>query len=331
MTGWLRKQFGEGEAKEDIRRAGQTASQGILEGTEIAAAGEQAGAGMEAAEIQRAIDLLSQREQLPIELRDEALGALSGYYQVPGQLQAPMGQQELIDQAMASPLYREILGGRRAGEEAILRQRSATGGLRSGGSQKDLYDYNIELENRALLGSYYEAQEQDYYNLERQDLERLRRLQGVESFAALQGNEAAIAEYMASRGAVIGRGEIASTGLRGRGKTGAAMELAGSYLGEAQVGADVRGSALSSLFGVGEAAITAKYSDIRLKDDIRYLGSAHGFNFYGWTWNEEAKKLGLEGECSGLMAHEVYEVFPGAISEKDGYLQLTYSKIGVLH
>ena len=153
----------------------------------------------------------------------------------------------------------------------------------------------------------------------------------MEGFAALGGNEAAIAEYMANRGAVIGGGERAASALRGRGKTGAAMELASSYLGEAQVGADVRGSALSSIFGLGEAAIGAKYSDIRLKDDIRYLGSAHGFNFYGWTWNEEAKKLGLEGECSGLMAHEVDEVSPGAISEKDGYLQLNYSKIEGIH
>lgn len=316
--GWLEDTlFGTGKSKDRATLAAQTAATGIREGYDEAAFGMGMGTDTEAAEIQKGIDYLQQREELPIELRDKALSGLGGYYQVPGQ---QMNQQQLIEQAMASPLYGAILGGRKAGEESILRHRSVTGGLRSGGSQKDLYDYNVELENEALLSSYYEAQE-------RQDYERMLNLQGLEGLASLQGNEGEIARMMADRGEVFGKGMAGSALLRGQGTMGSAQEIAQGITGRAEIGAQSKQSLIDT--ALGGAAIY--YSDIRLKDNIRYLGTSHGLNFYGWTWNEIAAELGLEGECSGVMAHEVYEDFPEATSEKDGFIQIDYRKIGVLH
>jgi hypothetical protein len=69
----------------------------------------------------------------------------------------PKSQEELISEAENSALYRAIMGGRDAGEEAILRNASATGNLRSGGTITDLAEFNRDLENRALLSGYEEA------------------------------------------------------------------------------------------------------------------------------------------------------------------------------
>lgn len=63
-------------------------------------------------------------------------------------------QQQLIDQAMASPLYSHLLSGKEAGEESLLRQQSAIGKLRSGSSAHALYDYNTQLQNNALMQTY---------------------------------------------------------------------------------------------------------------------------------------------------------------------------------
>ena len=69
---------------------------------------------------------------------------------------APVGMQGFLDQIKNSPLYQAILGTRKAGEEGLLRSASATGGLRSGGVQENMYDLNQRLEERALLESYEE-------------------------------------------------------------------------------------------------------------------------------------------------------------------------------
>jgi len=85
------------------------------------------------------------------EISTHAKEALAGIYGLPG---GTMTQQQVIGQAKASPLYGSIMGAREAGEEGILRSASATGTLRSGGTISDIYDYNRDLENQALLASY---------------------------------------------------------------------------------------------------------------------------------------------------------------------------------
>ena len=273
MTGWLRKHvFGVDKAQESAAEA-----------TNLAVAGQQ-----------DALNYLKETEALPMEIRDKALSALGEYYKAPG---PQLTQEQLIQQAMQSPLYASIMGGRKAGEEGIARYASATGGLRSGGFQHNLYDYNTQLSNDALLKSYDEAQQ-------RQDAERLLNLQGLSGLAGIGTNEGAIANLMAGIGETRSQGALAKGQIRSQGTQ----------------------NALDLILGTAQAATTA-FSDIRLKRDIRYLGSHNGLNFYGWTWNELAKTLGLEGECSGVLAHEVHELYPEATSVKDGFVQVDYSRL----
>jgi hypothetical protein len=128
--------------------------------------GDAADAALEAAEIQAAaqregLEYLKETEALPQAFRQAGLTQLSGLAGItidPETGQAtfgdPTGQQALIDQAMASPLYSSIMGTAGAGEEAIARSRSATGGLRGGATAADLAEFNQQLQQDALLQSY---------------------------------------------------------------------------------------------------------------------------------------------------------------------------------
>lgn len=81
-------------------------------------------------------------------LREIIEKGLTGEYTPEDPIEAQKrAQQEIIDRAMGSPLYSTML---KEGEDAILRNASATGGLRSGNVQEGLYD----AQNRALLNLY---------------------------------------------------------------------------------------------------------------------------------------------------------------------------------
>jgi len=151
---------------------------------------------------QQALGYLQQQNEIP----QTALQGLASYFQVPG---AAPTQDELIAQAQGSPLYRAILGQRGAGESAILRNASATGGLRSGNANTALSDYGMQLENQALLESYNEAQG-------RSDYERGLNLSGLTGLASMSNNPA-IAELMASIGQTKGQGIIGAAQAREQG------------------------------------------------------------------------------------------------------------------
>jgi hypothetical protein len=94
----------------------------------------------------------------------------------------------VVDLAKGSPIYDAILSSRGAGEEAILRGASATGGLRGGASVSDLVDYNTQLENQALLTSYQNI------------------MGGLSNLAGAQGYAPQIAQQYSNIGATQGAG-----------------------------------------------------------------------------------------------------------------------------
>lgn len=146
------------------------------------------------AEYQReALDYLKEREAIPQALREEALTGLGGIY---GLESGEGSQEELIDRALASPLYRAITGGRAEGEEAILRNAAMTGGLRSGNVQDALYDYNVDLENRALLEAYNQQ------------------LQGLSGLANLPSMAREIAAGTSGIGQTLAQGQIGTAQTR---------------------------------------------------------------------------------------------------------------------
>lgn len=67
-------------------------------------------------------------------------------------------------------------------------------------------------------------------------------------------------------------------------------------------------------------------SDVRLKSNIERTGNHKGVNYYRWTWNGEAKRIGVDSHpTSGVMAHELASTHPHLVTAgEDGYLRVNY-------
>lgn len=260
------------------KRASEKASGAALQASETEAAAQR-----------EALEYLKDINKLPQELREQALTQLGGLYGLEGGLGS---QQELIQRAIESPLYKEIMGGLDLGEEAILRSAAATGGLRSGNVSYNLADYATKLRNQALLQSYNEQ------------------LRGLTGLAGLSTNESQIAQLIASIGQTLGLGQTAAAQAK---QTGTQQMF-------------------QNLLGLGELGISAAgmWSDRRLKKNIKILGKIKGFNWCSFEWNSVADKLGLKGWTCGIMADEVFEKVPEAVILKDGFLFVLYDLLGFL-
>jgi len=257
-------------------KSGEQAAETSLEAAQLAAAGQT-----------EALEYLKETEALPQQFREEALTGLAGIYGLEG---GTGSQQAMIDRAMASPLYQQIMSGIPAGEEAILRGASATGGLRSGTASENLARLTTEPQNRALPQSYGQQ------------------LQGLTGLAGMPSQAGTIAQMTAAPSSTIASGMVAGA----QAEQQAAQGLFGGLMG---------------LGGAALMAPTGTFSDIRLKDNIEYLGEVNGHAWFSWDWKEN--DLGLKGSSQGVMAHAVYEYMPEAISTKDGYIAVNYESLGL--
>jgi len=107
------------------------------------------------------------------------------------------------------------------------------------------------------------------------------------------------------------------------GITNAAAAQAAGLVG----GANAQGQGSQNLLSAGLTGLS--FSDPSLKESIKPLGKASGWNIYSWTWNKAAEKLGLIGDSSGVMADEVKAVKPEAVTTSNGYMMVNYSMIGL--
>lgn len=252
--------------------------------------------GRNEAREQETYDYLLQGEQLPMGVRQGALGMLAGNYgiQQPEGYEGQWGsQQGMIDQARQSPLYSAIMGTQEAGEESIMRNAAMTGGFRSGNMKSNFMDFNQRLEEQALLQSY---------GMQLQGLGNLAQTQPMPSMLSARLGPTAIPGSMqqqSTQGAWMG-------GIQ---------QLIGSGGGMGKGGA----------FG----PVPIKSSDSRLKTRINKIGENKGLNIYTWTWNDIASNLyNLVGNSVGYIAQEVKEKFPEAVStDGSGYLQIDYGRI----
>ena len=153
---------------------GVTAGRAAIEGSE-----------MQAGYMEKALDYLKQQEELPTQFREAGLSQLAGLYGMEG---GTGSQQDLIDQAQESPLYAAMQGTRDAGEQSIMRNAAATGGLRSGNVQNAMYDYNQRLDERSLMESYNQQ------------------LGGLQGLAGLPSNANNIANLTSGIGQTYGQG-----------------------------------------------------------------------------------------------------------------------------
>jgi hypothetical protein len=260
-------------------------------GADAAADASVQGANIQADYQREALAYLKETEEIPQLFREEALKGIAGAYNIEG---GAGSQRDLIDRALASPLYGSIMGGQEAGEDAILRNAAATGGFRSGNVQHNMYDYNVQLQNRALLESYNQQ------------------MQGLQGLARLPSNANQIAQQTSEIGTTYGQGIIAA---------GQAQQQGYQNMGNNVMGA----------VNLGISAYDAgMFSDRRLKINIKKIGLYKGFNIYAWDWNIVANKMGLTGSTIGCMADEVYPKVKSAVSIKNLFMFVDYSKIGIL-
>ncbi len=237
------------------------------------------------AEYQReALDYLREREQLPQAYREAALEQQGREYgfTLDEEGNVISDGSTPLERAQQSPLYEAIMGTRDAGEEDILRNQAATGGFRSGNTQEKLYDYNTQLQRQALLDSYSQQ------------------MGGLQGLAGLPSLAPSIAGATQNIGNTLAQGEIAA----------AQAQQTGGQQG------------IGNIFGLANLGMQAysTFSDIRLKDNVEFVEEINGFNWYRWDWNKEAEKLGYFGKGEGVMAHEIAEIMPYAVSEHAGYL-----------
>lgn len=263
---------------------------GITGAKQAGKAAESAGA-TQAAAAERGIEEQRRQFDALIELMAPYVGAGKGAL---GQQQALIGlqgaeaQQQAVGGFEQSPLFRAIT---RQGEEAILQQASATGGLRGGNVQAALAQFRPQVLN-ALI-------EQQYNRLG--GLSALG--QASAAGQASQGMESAsnIANLLANQGAAIAGGQLA------RGNV--ARQSFGDVMNIAQTGAQAAGA-------------YAKFSDIRLKKNIKQIGKRpDGLSVYEFDYVWGGKRQ------VGLMAQEVRGIYPDAVSESGGYLMVDYSKV----
>ncbi len=192
--------LGMSEASSASAKAAKTAAKGATSAAEIQAQSQR-----------EQLEYLKEINALPTELRNEALGQLAGLSGI-GDVET---QRAIIDRAKASPYYQEMMSGQEAGEEAVMRRASMTGGIRGGDVQAGLYDYASQLQNRALSDAYT------------QEVQNLRGLAGLptgqESIAQTIGNIGATEAggvYNAAQARSQGQmaqGQIFQQGLQGMG------------------------------------------------------------------------------------------------------------------
>lgn len=115
---------------------GKTAGEAAKEGSQISAQAQR-----------EQLAYLKEINKLPQQYKEQALAKLSGAYGLGGD----EAQEEFFSGLKTSPIYEATMGGRDAGEEAIMRNAGATGGLRSGNVQDALSRYSGDLENEAFM------------------------------------------------------------------------------------------------------------------------------------------------------------------------------------
>lgn len=246
-------------------------------------------------------------------------GALTAQQNLIG-LGGPEAQRAAIEALRGSEEFGFLT---RQGEEGILANASATGGLRGGNTQSALAQFRPALLSAMIT---------DRYN-------RLGGLVSIGQNAAAGVGNAGLATGSQVAGLYQQQGAAAAGGAmaQGRIQSNLASQLANSFgtaLGgyQRQYTSPGVGGSYSNPSGdpgvpfdvggnLGGPRSAGDFSDRRLKKNIRHIGyTERGNKLYEWEW-----KTGGFGR--GVIAQEV-EHIPGAVSaDEDGILRVDYSKV----
>lgn len=249
---------------------------------DIFGGGDDAGdASIKAADIQaqyqrEALQYLKEREAIPQQFREGSLQQLAGAYGLSGGASG----DEFIRSAQGSPIYKAIMGNLPEMEEAVLRNQSATGALRTGATDMMLAENQRNLRGQALGGV----------------------LGGLQGMANLPSLAPAIAGQTSGIGQTLAQGQIGAAQSQQAGQ----QQGFGNLMGLGALGLSAYDSGL--------------FCDPRLKSNPVKIGEFGGVQIYEWEWNDAAEKLGLRGKGRGPMADEIQRRWPAMVTEKNGYM-----------
>jgi hypothetical protein len=218
-------------------------------------------------------------------------------------LLGPEAQQQAIAQLEQGAGFQAQV---RQGEEALLQNASATGGLRGGNIQAALAQFRPQMLQQAI---------EDQYG----------RLGGLTALGQTTSqNIAQLGQASAAGQATAGLktgADIADLfGLQGAAR-------AGSRLGQGAAASNVLNlpaQFLGQQYGAGivNPTLGFKISDRRLKKNVARLGTrSDGLGVY------EFEYIWGGGRQIGLMAQEVVNIYPEAIGESGGYMTVDYGKV----
>ena len=126
-------------------------------------------------------------------------------------------------------------------------------------------------------------------------------------------------------------------------RKGTAMDAIGKIVGN-WAGSEGGSKLISTAVSAGKSFLVGKalpflksaalkifsfFSDERLKEDVvEFTTLSNGIKIYRWKWSEEAKELVGDQPAFGVIAQEVQEIMPDAVTEgPDGYLRVNYGMI----
>ena len=136
-----------------------------------------------------ALDYLREQEEIPQQFREGALSQLGGLFGLEG------GDPDAMSQIRRNPIYQATIGQLPQQEEAILRNQSATGALRSGGTDLMLAENQRQNRLSAIQNT----------------------MSGLQGLAGLQSYAPQIAQGMAGIGNTLAQGQVAGAQARQQG------------------------------------------------------------------------------------------------------------------
>ncbi|MBL4940966.1 MAG: tail fiber domain-containing protein [Colwellia sp.] len=202
-----------------------------------------------------------------------------------GQLQGAFGDlQTAIDDPTSSvinnPFFQALAGQQ---EQRLLQSQAARGKVGSGGTGDDLQ------RNLLLLGNQFS--QQNIANRQTQ----------IGNFQNL---------------ATIGSNAAAQTGTQTQAAAGNTASILGQ-IGNAQAAgtvgaANAQAQGAQNLLSTG-LGLFAAFSDIRLKENIRFSHIDDGIRIYNWDWKDEAKELVGSQDTEGPIAQELKKTRPDLV------------------
>ena len=200
-----------------------------------------------------------------------------------------------------------------AQDQQALQTQLANQGLTYGGEayQKAMMDQSQRV-NDARLAVISQAGDEMARS---QSMENLRRNQGIGELSALMQGSGNVTLPQYEGATTISGGNAPD--VAGLINANYQNQLAASGAGQAGKNGLLggMGSALGSFAG-------SKFSDARLKENITPAGEKNGFNLYDFNY------IGEPDRYRGVMAQEVAETMPEAVTINDGYLMVDYSMLG---